>query len=76
MARNICWGGKWGWTEPKAEPYVKFEDNLVDVDPRFAGSPPRTSASPRTRRPASLASAHPAGEDRRLQERQPGLLAP
>ena len=20
MARNICWGGKWGWTEPKASP--------------------------------------------------------
>jgi len=40
MARNVCWGGKWGWTEPKAEPYVKLEDNLVGVDPRFAGQPP------------------------------------
>ncbi len=40
MARNICWGGPWGWTEPKAQQYVKFEDNLVDVDPRFAGKPP------------------------------------
>lgn len=40
MARNICWGGKWGWTEPKAEPLVKFENNLVDVDPRFTGQPP------------------------------------
>lgn len=40
MARNISWGGKWGWTEPKAEPGVKFEDNLVDVDPRFAGRVP------------------------------------
>lgn len=40
MARNICWGGKWGWTEPKAEPLVKFENNLVDVDPRFMGQPP------------------------------------
>jgi hypothetical protein len=40
MARNICWGGPWGWTEPKARPYVKFEDNLVDVDPHFAGKPP------------------------------------
>jgi hypothetical protein len=40
MARNISWGGKWGWTEPKAEPGVKFEDNLVDVDPRFAGQVP------------------------------------
>ena len=41
MARNICWGGKWGWTEPKAQPYVKFEDNLVDVDPRFVGQAAR-----------------------------------
>jgi len=40
VARNICWGGKWGWTEPKAAPYVKFEDNLVDVDPRFVVPPP------------------------------------
>ena len=40
MARNICWGGPWGWTEPKAEPYVKFEHNLVDTDPRFLGQPP------------------------------------
>ncbi|MHB8973719.1 MAG: right-handed parallel beta-helix repeat-containing protein [Pirellulaceae bacterium] len=40
MARNICWGGPWGWTEPKAEPYVKFENNLVATDPRFLGRPP------------------------------------
>jgi hypothetical protein len=40
MARNICWGGNWGWTEPKALPGVKFEDNLVDADPKFAGRPP------------------------------------
>ena len=40
MARNVCWGGAWGSTEPKALPYVKFEDNLVDVDPRFVGEPP------------------------------------
>jgi hypothetical protein len=40
MARNICWGGPWGWTEPKARPYVKFEDNLIDIDPRFTGQPP------------------------------------
>jgi hypothetical protein len=40
VARNICRGGKWGWTEPRAQPYVKFEDNLVDVDPRFGGKPP------------------------------------
>lgn len=40
MARNVCWGGKWGWTEPKALPLVKFENNLIDTDPRFAGKPP------------------------------------
>jgi hypothetical protein len=40
MARNVCWGGKWGSTEPKAQPYVKFEDNLMDVEPRFIGKPP------------------------------------
>lgn len=40
MARNICWGGKWGWTEDKALPLVKFEDNLENTDPLFAGVPP------------------------------------
>jgi len=40
MARNVSWGGKWGWTEPKAEPGVKFENNLIGVDPRFAGPLP------------------------------------
>jgi hypothetical protein len=35
MARNICWDGKWGWTEPKAVPYVTFTDNLLDTDPHF-----------------------------------------
>ena len=40
VARSICWGGKWGWTEPKAMPHVKFEDNLMDTDPKFAGKPP------------------------------------
>jgi hypothetical protein len=40
MARNICWGGPWGSTEPKAAPHVKFENNLVGEDPRFAGTPP------------------------------------
>lgn len=40
VARNVCWGGKWGWIEPKAAPYVKLADNLLDVDPRFAGKPP------------------------------------
>ena len=40
VARNVCWDGPWGWTEPKAQPYVKFQDNLVGVDPSFAGKPP------------------------------------
>ena len=40
MARNICWGGPWGRTQREALPLVKFEDNLIDVDPQFAGKPP------------------------------------
>jgi len=40
VARNICWGGAWGRTQREAESLVKFEDNLIDVDPRFAGEPP------------------------------------
>ena len=40
MARNICWGGNWGSTQDKAKPCVKFEDNLIGVDPRFVGKPP------------------------------------
>jgi len=40
VARNICWGGPWGRTQREAMPLVKFEDNLVDVDPKFAGKPP------------------------------------
>ncbi len=40
MARNINWGGAWGWTEDKAMPLVKFEDNLDNIDPHFSGKPP------------------------------------
>ena len=40
MARNICWGGAWGRTQKEALPLVKFEDNLIDVDPKFSGKPP------------------------------------
>ena len=40
MARNICWGGPWGRTQREALPLVKFEDNLIDIDPKFAGKPP------------------------------------
>jgi len=35
VARNICWGGKWGSTEAKAVPFVTFTNNLLDTDPRF-----------------------------------------
>jgi len=35
VARNICWGGKWGSTESKALPHVLFKDNLLDTDPQF-----------------------------------------
>ncbi len=41
MARNLCWGGPWGWIQPQALPGVKVEDNLIDTDPRFAGKPPK-----------------------------------
>ena len=35
VARSICWDGAWGQTEAKAEPYVTFQDNLIDTDPKF-----------------------------------------
>jgi hypothetical protein len=35
VARNICWNGKWGTTEPKATPYITFTDNIRDTDPHF-----------------------------------------
>ena len=35
VARSICWGGAWGQTEPKAQPYVTFADNLIDTDPKL-----------------------------------------
>jgi hypothetical protein len=35
VARNICTGGRWGFTEPKALTYVVFKDNLPDADPHF-----------------------------------------
>jgi hypothetical protein len=40
MARNICWGGPWGWIEGAAQPLVTVEDNLLDVDPKLAVQPP------------------------------------
>ena len=39
VARNINWGGKWAWIEPKAEPLLKVEDNLIDQDPLFVSKP-------------------------------------
>jgi hypothetical protein len=35
VARNISWGGGWGWVEDAAAKFIKFEDNLRDVDPHF-----------------------------------------
>ncbi len=35
VARNISMGGKWLELEKAAEPLVRFEDNLVNDDPRF-----------------------------------------
>ena len=35
IARNICWGGRWDGIEPKAKPYLCFENNLIDEDPHF-----------------------------------------
>jgi hypothetical protein len=37
-ARNICVGGRWRDVEAAAKPLVKFEDNLLDADPRFISS--------------------------------------
>jgi len=35
VARNVSVGGKWLEIEKLAEPLVRFEDNLVNDDPRF-----------------------------------------
>ncbi|MGC9003147.1 MAG: right-handed parallel beta-helix repeat-containing protein [bacterium] len=35
VRKNICVGGRWLDLEEVARPYVIFEDNLRDVDPRF-----------------------------------------
>ena len=35
IVRNIFWGGTWDAIEEKARPYILFEDNLLDEDPRF-----------------------------------------
>jgi hypothetical protein len=35
VARNVSWGGRWDGVQGQARPYVTFQDNLVDEDPRF-----------------------------------------
>jgi hypothetical protein len=35
VARNIQWKGKWDGIEKKANPYVIFQYNLLDLDPKF-----------------------------------------
>jgi len=39
VARNICWGGDWGWFEAPAQALLTFEDNLIGEDPKFVGRP-------------------------------------
>ncbi|MFC1717324.1 right-handed parallel beta-helix repeat-containing protein [Candidatus Poribacteria bacterium] len=40
VVRNISVGGKWDEVYDPARPYITFEDNMVDQDPGFAGTPP------------------------------------
>lgn len=35
IARNIQWKGKWDGIEKKAQPYLVFQYNLLDLDPKF-----------------------------------------
>ncbi len=35
IRRNISVGGTWMQVDGKAKPWIRFEDNLVDTDPRF-----------------------------------------
>lgn len=42
VARNISQGGRWDEVESKARSYVTFQENLVDHDPLFKGTPPNT----------------------------------
>lgn len=39
---NISVGGKWDEIYDNVRDRVRFEDNLVDVDPEFVGAPPST----------------------------------
>lgn len=40
LARNVCWGGPWGWVEEAAKKGLKEEENLVGIDPLFVAPPP------------------------------------
>jgi hypothetical protein len=42
VAHNVSYGGQWDGVYKQARPYVTFEDNLVDKDPGFKGTPPET----------------------------------
>lgn len=42
IARNISQGGKWDEVYDPALPYLTFEDNIVDQDPGFVGTPPES----------------------------------
>jgi len=35
VAHNIQWKGKWDGIEKKAYPYLVFQNNLLDLDPKF-----------------------------------------
>ena len=42
VARNISQGGKWDGVRDEARSYVIFENNMIDEDPGFVGTPPES----------------------------------
>ena len=42
VARNVSWLGRWDGVDARSRPFVTFTDNLVDIDPKFVGTPPRS----------------------------------
>ena len=42
VARNVSWLGRWDGVHGAARPFVTFTDNMVDQDPKFADTPPRS----------------------------------
>ena len=42
VARNISQGGKWDGVRDEARSYITFEDNMIDEDPGFVGTPPES----------------------------------